>query len=56
MRVGDDGTSCSDLEKGVKSLAHSDDVSGMCVRLDEHICQRVVCEAQNVVALQIENM
>ena len=56
MRVGDDGAGCSVLEKAVKSLAHSDDVSGMCVRLDKHICQRVVCEAQNVVALQIENM
>ena len=56
MRVGDDGMGCNDLEKVVKSLAHSDKVCGTCVRLDKHICQRVVCEAQNVVALQIQNM
>ena len=56
VRVGDDGTGCSVPEEVVKFLAHSDDVRGTCIRLDKHICQHVVCQAQNVVALQMENL
>ena len=62
VRVGDEGTGCSVPEEVVKLLAHSDEVvkplahSGTCIRLDKHICQHVVCQAQNVVALQMENL
>ena len=56
MRVGDGGTGCSDLEEVVKVLAHSYNVRVTCVRLDEHMCQCVVGQAQNVVALQMESL
>ena len=54
MRFDNGGTGCRDLEEVIKVFAHSDDVRVTCIRLDEHRCQRVVRQAQNIVALQME--